>query len=242
MLLLAALAAAACPCEGFRVTTVAAGRSAYSRLALVEDFDGAFYQELTLGGQSWAGRFGLAAELAATSGFSDRWLGYGLGNLVLDARFLVDKTRRHALGLRLHVPAGALAHPDQPVTWWGTVPEATVESAGVALAYEGSVARFTWALRLGGRGSGFYARGYTVEILDAAVGLATAQPVGGPWQVVGEVEAMSAPSPVHLRALARYAQPGVGARWTLDAGLSLPVVTVWSDPTLQVIAGARHTF
>ena len=80
ILLLAAMAHAACPCEGFRVTTVAAGRSVFTRVALVEDFDGAFYQELTLGGQTWAGRFGFATELAATSGFSEGWTGYGLGN------------------------------------------------------------------------------------------------------------------------------------------------------------------
>ncbi|MBM4366546.1 MAG: hypothetical protein FJ102_10040 [Deltaproteobacteria bacterium] len=242
MILAAGLALAACPCEGFRVTTVAAGRSAYTRLALVEDFDGAFYQELTLGGQTWAGRFGFATEIAATAGFSDTWHGYGLGNLLLDARFLVDPARKHALGLRLRLPAGAIAHPDQPVTWWGTVPEATIETTGLAIAYEGSAGRFTWAARLGGRGSGWYARGYTPEVIDAAAALATAQPLAGNWLMVGELEAMNAPSPVHLRALARYAQPGVGPRWTVDAGLAAPLLTIWADPTLQVIAQVRHSF
>ncbi len=242
ILLLAAMAHAACPCEGFRVTTVAAGRSVFTRVALVEDFDGAFYQELTLGGQTWAGRFGFATELAATSGFSEGWTGYGLGNVVLDARDLVDRTRRHALGVRVHLPAGAIVQPDAPVTWWGTVPDATVPLFGVALAYEGSVSRFTWAARLGGRGSGLYARGYTTEVIDAAAALAMAQPLAGDWLLVTELEAMNAPSPVHLRALARYAQPGVGPRWTVDAGLAAPLVTIGKDPTLQVIGQVRHSF
>ncbi len=241
MILAVGLALAACPCEGFRVTTVAAGRSAYTRLALVEDFDGAFYQELTLGGQTWAGRFGFATEIAASSGFSETWTGYGLGNLVLDARYLVDRTRRHALGLRVRLPAGSIALPDLPVTWWGTVSVATVPYTGVALAYEGSVSRYTWSLRLGVQSSPVPYTGY-LGAIDAGLALATAQPLAGDWLFVTELEAMNTPSPVHLRALARYAQPGVGPRWTVDGGLAAPLVTVWEDPTLQVIAQVRHSF
>jgi len=242
VILAASLALAACPCEGFRVTNLGAGRSAFTRLALVKDLDGAFYPELTLGGQTWAGRFGFAAELAGTAGFGENWEGYGLGNLILDSRFLVDRGRRHGLGLRVKVPAGGWLAPESPVTWWGTVPEATVAFLGAAVAYEGSAWRLGWHAHAGWHAGLYWGTGWGPDDIDAAAAIAWVQPVAGDWSMVSEFEAAWGMSPLHLRALARYAQPGVGPRWTVDAGLAAPLLTIWADPTLQVIAQVRHSF
>jgi hypothetical protein len=233
-----ALAHAECPCEGFRVTTLASGRDVRARLALVEDFDGAFSQELTLHGQTWWRQVGVGAELAATSGFAEGWTGAGVGNLVVDGRWLFAR-RRHGLGLRLRWPVGSYVTPNAPVSWWGTVPETTLPMAGLALAYEGSKGHFTWHAHLGAQAGRFWAFSITAENIDAGVGLATAWPIAGDWWFVGEGELTASASPGHLRALARYA----GARaWTLDAGLAAPLPGIWLDPTLQVIAQARHSF
>lgn len=216
----------------FRAAIPAGGGAATTRVALVEDFDGPFIGEVTVRGQYAWRHFGVAVELAGTGGVSPLWASAGLGNLVLDARWIFGGRSTHALGLRGTFGVGARGAPLENVAWWGTVPEATVPSTGVALAYEGAAGRWVWHARAGFRSYPYWGAGYLTDSLDVGVLVGTVQPVAERWAVVAEGEVALSASPFHLRALARR---DLGAGWTADVGLAVPLPAMLGDPTLQVI-------
>lgn len=216
---------------GFRLSVPAGGTAATTRLAFVQDFDGAAIGEVTLRGQAAWQHVGLAAELSGTAAASDRWTGAGLGNLLIDARYLVGRGATHAIGLRVVAPTGARDGAHGDIAWWGTVPQATVPMWGVALAYSGATERWAWHTHTGFRAGG--TTGILLgELLDVVASLATVQPVAPGWDVVAEVEVMVGPSPLHVRALARH---DLGHGWEADLGLAVPVAVFFADPTLQII-------
>jgi hypothetical protein len=218
-------------------TSLPAGNSVSTRVAFVEDPGGPFIFEATThvqAGFRWAS---IAAEVAGTAGASDRWSGSRFGNVVLDARFLFGGTVTAAVGLRGTVPLGRSDGANGAAAWWGTVPQATVPTTGLALAWEVASERWVWHGHLGGRADPWWANMYVFGIFDLDTSLATIQPVGARWSLVGEAELLNnAQTPLHLRALARR---DLGRAWTVDAGLALPVVAFLQDPTLQVIGSLR---
>lgn len=218
---------------GFRTSVPAADAAASTRLAFVEDFDGAAIGELTLRGQYAWQSFGLSVEMAGTAGASDRWSGAGLGNTVFDARALVGRGATHAIGLRVVAPTGGRDGAHGNVAWWGTVPNATVPMWGFSVAYGGAIERWVWhvhtGLRISDVSSGL---GFAGDLLDAAASFATAQPIAARWELVGEIEAVFSPSPVHVRVLARH---DFGHGWEVDAGLAVPAAVFFADPTLQIL-------
>jgi hypothetical protein len=216
----------------FRTGIPAGPPTLTSRIAGVEDFDGPFIGELTLraqGGWRW---FGMGAELAGTAGASEIWSGAGVGNLVVDARFIFGGSVTSALGLRSTFAVGNRYGPRGPVAWWGTVPWATIPAAGVALAWEGATPRWVWHAHVG------FSLPLTpfVTGYDLGASVATVQPIGGRFSIVAEAEAFLMPSPLHARVLVRRQ---LGEHWTVDAGLAVPVPVFFVDPTLQVIASVR---
>lgn len=218
--------------SAFRANLAAGPAAASSRVALVQDLDGPFLGELTLRGHVAWQAFALSVEVAGTAGASEVWSSVGLGNTVLDARILFGRGSTHAIGLRGTFPTGDRLEPLGPVAWWGTVPQATVPTTGLALAYEGATRRWVWHVRAGLRTDPFWATAYTEGIFDVGALLATVQPVAERWEVVAEVEALTGPSPLHVRALARQ---DLGRGWTVDAGLAVPVVAFVVDPSVQAI-------
>lgn len=211
----------------FRAHLPADGPAVSSRLALVQDFDGPSIGELTVRVQQGWHSFAVAAEIAGTAGASPLWSSAGLGNLALDARVLFGRGATHALGLRVLLPVGARGAPRGPVHWWGTVPDATVPTGGAAIAYELAARRVVAHVHVG-----FKTPGSLGPIPDLSLAVATIQPVAPRWEIVAEMEALTGESPLHARALARHT---FAEAWTVDAGLAVPVVPMFADPTLQVI-------
>ncbi|MES2642023.1 MAG: hypothetical protein V4850_21240 [Myxococcota bacterium] len=217
----------------FRTAIPAGPVSVSTRVALVQDFDGATIGELTLRGRLAWRYFGLAVEVAGTAAASDVWSGAGLGNTFVDARGIFGgPVATHALGLRGSIPTGIRGDPHGAIAWWGTVPEATVPTSGVAIAYDGVTERFAWHAHAGLHVGG-WDFGYTNGLFDLGASFATVQPIALHWNVVIEVEALYSLSPLHLRALARH---DFGHGWEVDAGLAVPVAVFFVDPTLQVLA------
>lgn len=210
--------------------------SVTSRIALVEDFDGPFIGELTLRGQLAWHSFGLGVEVAGTAGASTIWSGAGIGNTILDFRGFFGRGSTHALGIRGTLPTGDWHTPAGTVGWWGTVPRAIVPTLGAALAYEGALPRWVWHVHVG-----FDWRGYFTDYtgLDADVSIATIQPFALRWFIVGEVELLNGPSPLHVRALVRHE---FQSAWTADVGVAAPVIAMIVDPTLQVLVSVRRTW
>ncbi|MES2640509.1 MAG: hypothetical protein V4850_13535 [Myxococcota bacterium] len=222
----------------FRVSIPAGPPSVSTRLAFVQDFDGASIVELTLrGGYAWRS-FGLAVEVAGTAGVSDQWAGAGLGNTVIDARGLFGGAVTHAMGLRTILPTGDRGGGHGPVGWWGTVPDATVPMTSVSMVYEGASPRFVWHVRIGLRWSpwGFQS---TDQRIDAGVGLGMLQPLTERWKLVLEGEVMNSESPIHVRGLGRL---DLGHGWEADLGLAVPVVAFVRDPTLQVVGRVERSW
>jgi hypothetical protein len=218
--------------EGFRVRIPGDRTALSTRLALVQDLDGAFIVEDTLVGEWGWRRLGLAAELAWTGGLSDVWASSGLGNLVVDGGLRFGRRHQHVLGVSLTLPVGDWVDPDeQIVAWWGTVPRATVPGYALALSYAGHSARWTWRFRLGVEAFSGFGWGYLLP-LDASAAIATVQPLGNGWSVVGEAELFVWPDPLQLRALARHP---LGQHWELDAGLAAPVPAIVEDPSIQLL-------
>ncbi|MFN7145672.1 MAG: hypothetical protein ACK4YP_17985, partial [Myxococcota bacterium] len=184
----------------YRAHLPADGPAVSSRLALVQDFDGPSIGELTVRVQQGWHSFAVAAEIAGTAGASSTWSSAGLGNLVLDARGLFGRGATHALGLRAVLPVGVRGGPRGPVRWWGTVPDATVPTGGLAIAYELAAPRVVAHAHVGFKsGSGDLG-----PVPDLSLAVATIQPVAPRWEVVAEMEALSGESPLHVRALARH--------------------------------------
>lgn len=217
--------------SGFRAVTTVGAPRASTRVAFVQDFDGPSIGELTLRGQAGWRHFGLSVETVVTAGVSPRWAGAGFGNTVLDLRWILGRGSTHALGLRGTLATGMRDGAHGAVAWWGTVPQATLPTNGVAVAYEGATERVVWHLHAGLRWGEYYRLGG--DMLDLGVLVATVQPITSAVSIVGEGELSAAQSPGHLRALARV---GLGNSWTVDAGINLPIPAMISDPTLQVIA------
>lgn len=221
--------------HGFRAQVPAGPPAVGTRIALVQDFNGAFVGELTLRGQSSWRWFGMAAEVVGAAAGSELWSGAGLGNTKIDLAFLFGPPRAtHALGLQITAPPMVA-----PVTFWGTVSDATIFTAGLALAWNGTRGRFGWHIHAGLRSQQYFAYDYSEYVKDIAASLATVQPVAAGWFIVGEVEALNSPSPFHARALARH---DFGGGWTVDAGFATPFPAVLVDPTLQIIGQIAYSF
>ncbi|MDP2306585.1 MAG: hypothetical protein Q8P18_11235 [Pseudomonadota bacterium] len=223
--------------RAFRVAMPVGRPAVSSRIAFVQDFGGASIGELTLRGQVGWRSVGLAVEIAGTAGTSAQWTGAGLGNTVIDARLLFGRGSTHGFGLRGTLPTGDRDGPDGPVAWWGTVPEATLPTLGIALAYDGATGAVAWHAHAGIRSGRWWLFG--AEMIDAGTSLATIQPFAERWAFVGELELLSTPSPLHVRALLRR---DLGGGWEVDAGLAFPVVAMFSDPTLQILARVERRF
>lgn len=218
--------------SAWRTVLPGKGADVGTRIVFVQDFDGPTIGELTLRGHVGWQSFGMAVEIAGTAGVSDRWSGAGLGNTVLDVRGLFGRGSTHAIGLRGTFATGTRGGPAGPVSWWGSVPQAVVPTWSVALAYEGSTARWAWHLHVGMRSDAWWAYSYTFEIWDLAASVATVQPIGAGWSLVAEAEVLASVSPFHVRALARR---GLGHGFWVDAGLAVPVLGMIEDPSLQII-------
>lgn len=225
---------------GFRTMLVTGPGAVQTRVALVQDLDGAFISEGTLRAQVGSRWVSLAAEVAGTAAASGIWSGAGLGNVVIDGRVVFGGRTTYALGLRGAVPTGGGSRAVGGVSWWGTVPAATVRTAGLAIAFEGASGSIVWHVETGLQTEDWWPAGGgagLVGVIAFDTSLATVQPLGAGWSLVGELEVVLAPSPLHVRALARR---DLGGGWTIDAGLNVPVVSMFVDPTVQVIAGLRH--
>ncbi len=228
------------PFAGYRLQLPAGPASVSFRLALVESFDGVFIGEVTLRGQkSWAW-FGLAAEVSGVAGASDIWSAAGLGNTRIDLAALFGPARAtHALGLQVTLASGDWRRPDGAVSFWGTVRRATVPTNGVAIAWSATTGRFAWHLHAGLRGDGFYTYDFSGGVFDLAASAATVQPLGAGWSAVGELEVLTDPSPLHLRALVRR---DLGQGWTADLGLAVPFPGMIVDPSVQVLGQVYRRF
>jgi hypothetical protein len=226
--------------HAYRATIAAGSASVGTRLAFVEDFDGPFIVEGTLRAQAAWHVFGVAVEVAGTGATSANWSSAGLGNTVLDLRILFGRGSTHAIGLRGTFPFGTERELLGPISWWGTVPTATVPTTGVALAYEGATRRWVWHVHAGSHTDPLWAYAFNgTELLDLGVLVGTVQPLGNSWSLVAETEVVTGHSPWHLRALARK---DLGAGWTIDAGLAAPVLAMIQDPTLQILARAERSW
>lgn len=201
------------------------------RLAGVEDFGGATIGELTVHGTVAWKWLSVSAEIAGTAAASDIWSSAGVGNAVVDARFLFGTTWTNAIGLRATIPVGSATE----VAWWGTVPEATVRTAGGALWWEGAIDRWVFTAHSGFRSQAYFAYDYSRGIWDLGLGVATVQPLGGPWSLVAEVEGAWAPLAAYPRVGVRWA----AAPWSVDLGVAAPIPAMITDPTVQVWAAAR---
>ncbi|GDX79411.1 hypothetical protein LBMAG42_12220 [Deltaproteobacteria bacterium] len=228
------------PFAGYRLQLPAGPASVSSRLALVEGFDGIFIGELTVRGQkSWAW-FGMAAEVSGAAGVSDIWGAAGLGNTRIDLAALFGPAgTTHALGLQVTLASGAWDRPDGQLSFWGTVPNATVPTFGAALAWSATRGTFAWHLHAGFRSQSYYAIDYSNGIFDLAASAATVQPLGKGWFGVGELELLTGPSPVHLRILVRR---DLGHGWQADGGLALPFPGMVTDPSIQALGQIYRTF
>lgn len=170
-----------------------------------------------------------ALEASAGVAASELWSDAGVGNVSLEIHWVFGGRSTHTVGLRGQLElADRWDDPPGPITWWGPVPVAMVPQRAMTLAYAGSVAAWVWMFEVG------LGDGPLVWALPSVVaGLATVQPTGGGWSVVGELEARLEPSPVHARVLMRKA---LNPRLGLDVGVAIPVVGMVEDPTLQVVA------
>ncbi len=216
----------------FRAYLASDGGGVGTRIALVQDFDGPTIGEITLRGHYAWYSFSLAVETAATAGASPLWSGAGFGNTVIDVRGVFGRGSTHAIGLRGTFATGDRRGPLGPIAWWGTVPLATVPSNGLALAYDGAAPRWVWHVHAGLHFDPFYAYAYVLGVFDVNVLIATVQPVAERWDLVFELEGTIAPSPIHVRGLARR---DLGDGWTADVGLAVPLTGMILDPSLQVL-------
>ena len=217
----------------FRTLMPAGGHAFGSRLALVKDLDGPTIGELTLRGQLAWRSFSVSVEVAGTAAGSELWTGVGLGNTVVDIRGILGRKVTHTLGIQLSLATGYLqGTPEGAVAWWGTVGAATVPNNAIALAYEGATARWVWHIHAG---PDFSSWDYT--FVDAGTSVATVQPVAPGWSVVAEGELLYDPSPLHLRGLVRRE---LGAGWSADLGLALPIVEFVAEPSLQVLGQVQR--
>ena len=69
-------------------------------------------------------------------------------------------------------------------------------------------------------------------VFDVNVLIATVQPVAERWDLVFELEDTIAPSPIHVRGLARR---DLGGGWSADVGLAVPLTGMILDPSLHVL-------
>lgn len=213
----------------YRVGLGAGGHRAAVRLAGVADPTGPEIGEITIRGQLAWRHFGMALEASAGAAASELWSDAGVGNVSLEVHWVFGGRSTHTLGLRGQLDlADRRDDPRGPIAWWGTVPVAMVPQRALTLAYAGSVAAWVWKFEVGlGDGQLGWA------LPSVVAGLATVQPTGGGWSVVGELEARLEPSPLHARVLMRKAlNPCLG----LDVGVAIPLVGMVEDPTLQVVA------
>jgi hypothetical protein len=225
--------------EGYRLLHAGRGRSAGGRLAVVGVFDGPFIVELAPWVQGNIKRFSWDASIALVAAGDARWSGASVGNVHAGAWLQLGKRAAHALGVRATLPlaVGAAGSGFQAIgdgSHWGTVASEVVPAFGAALAYRGSVGVFGWQVHSGLRtpfddGSPF----------DLGLIVSAAPEVADDWFVVGELEAISEPSPLHLRALARRA---IGKRLAGELGLAAPVPGIGLDPSLQVLGQVRSTW
>jgi hypothetical protein len=190
---------------------------------------------MTVRAQAASRSFGAAVEIAGVAGVSDVWRGAGLGNVVVDVRGIWGDSGTFTLGLRGTLPAGDRGGAHGAVGYWGSVPAATVPMWGLSLVTGGAAGRWVWDLHAGVHLDRFRLVAYADGILDLGFSLATVRPLGRGWDGIVEAELIVGQSPIHLRALVRR-RVGPGS---FDIGLALPVLAMFLDPTLQIIANVR---
>jgi len=125
------------------------------------------------------------------------------------------------------------------VSWWGTVPDATVPTASVALFWAMSPGAWCVRLHAGLRTDSYWAWAYYSTIFDLGLAVAGVVPLREGWGLVLEGELLWGPSPGHVRVLARRPLPEA---WTLDFGVAMPIPALWRDPTAQLLVQLDRRF
>jgi len=224
--------------SGFRLQ-LPAGRPALSaRLALVADPIGLGIGELTLRGQAGWTWFALDAELVVAGAVADDWSRKGLGNARFNAAIVFGPAEvTNTLGLQVTVPRPAFEGSDT-ISFWGTVPEATIGAPGASIVYSGTTGALGWHLQAGLRDArAGNSAAFTPIDLEAMI--AYEAPLAPGWALVGEAEAAMTASPFQLRVLAR-GTPGPG--WLADVGLVAPIPSIFTAPSVQVVSQVGHRF
>lgn len=224
--------------SGFRLQ-LPAGRPALSaRLALVADPIGLGIGELTLRAQAGWTWFALDVESVVAAAVADDWSRKGLGNTKINAAFVFGPAgATHALGLQVTVPRPEYADADT-LSFWGSVPEATVSFGGAAIAYTGTSGAFGWHLQAGIRPYPLVNRA-ALSVVDLEAMIAWQRPLAPGWDLVGEAEIAWSASPFQLRVLAR-GTPGRGT--FADIGLVVPIPSIVTAPSVQVVSQVGHRF
>ncbi len=237
------------PFSGFRTEVPGVGESVGTRLAFVEDPDGPWIIEDTLRVAGARGHWWGAVEVAGTGGASDLWTGAGLGNVGLEGGGRFGTEVPWALGVRGVLPLGGLVSgaipiatnapvsAAGPVSWWGTVPSATVPEEAIAVEAEGAIGRTLWRVETGYQSPAWAGNRGAGPLVDVDVSLATVQPLVPGWWLVVEGEVLNQPGAVYTRALVRA---DVGRGWTADAGVDLPLLAIIQDPSLHLVAAVRR--
>ncbi len=224
--------------SGFRLQ-LPAGRPALSaRLALVADPIGLGIGELTLRGQAGWTWFAVDAEVVVAGAVADEWSRKGFGNARFNAAIVFGPAEAtNTLGVQVTVPRPWYEGADT-ISFWGSVPEATIGAPGASIVYSGTTGALGWHLQTGLRDarSGNSAA-FTPIDLEAMI--AYEAPLVPGWALVTEAEAALGASPFQLRVLAR-GTPGRG--WTADVGLVAPIPSIFTAPSLQVVSQVARRF
>lgn len=227
--------------DGYRLARAGRGRSAGGRTAVVADFDGPFIVELAPWVRGSVKRFSWNFSLGLVAGGDAYDSSLAMGNLRAGAWLHLGKEALHAIGVTTTAPTtfgvgSGLEFRSGQAHYWGTIPSETIPTTGIALAYRGSRGVFGWEAHTGLRTSGYDSNVFSVG-LDLGLLVAAAPELAPGWFFVGELEAVTEPSPVHLRALGRKT---FGARgMAVELGLAVPVARFVVDPTLQVLGQVR---
>ncbi len=224
--------------SGFRLQ-LPTGRPALSaRLALVADPIGLGIGELTLRGQAGWTWFALDAEVVVAGAVADGWSRKGLGNAKLNAAVVFGPAAvTNTLGLQVTLPKPEYSGAEM-LSFWGTVPAATVRAGGLAIAYTGTTGALAWHLQTG---LWYFpiVNGSALSAVDLEAMVAYEAPLAPGWALVTEAEAALGASPFQVRVLAR-GTPGRG--WTADVGLVAPIPSIFTAPSLQVVSQVGRRF
>lgn len=225
--LLAVAVSAATP-GGFRAPLGVASPMVSSRQVVIPPTDAPWLSQTTLRAQAlFGGPWAVAAELPMLRSWQPGWSDTGLGQLRLGVRRFSGKAEAPV------AVVAELAFPAAPRAWrvssWGSSARETLPGVEAVAGVELGVhprAPSTLRAVVGVREGPFLGQQLAGPHVVADLAVAQVLPLVGPLSLVAEGEILRDLTPLSGRGLLRIDADTSRARWSIDAGVQVPVLAV----------------